>query len=76
MSTAKTEVHMQASSLSELAVCYGRLGAPSAKPPFARCEARLSIVIGWDASVVAQVIERSNELFTSPLGTWISFTSI
>jgi hypothetical protein len=36
----------------------------------------VGIVIGLDGVVVAPIFEHSYAMFTSPLGTWIPFTSI
>jgi hypothetical protein len=36
----------------------------------------VGIVIGLDGVVVAPLFEHSYAMFTSPLGTWIPFTSI
>ncbi len=36
----------------------------------------LSVVVAFDFFIVALLVERSFEMFTSPLGTWIPFASI
>jgi hypothetical protein len=69
-------VHAMASPLIAGALAYLYARCVAATTPLRVGAAFLGVVLVMDAGLVAPLVERSWEMFLSPIGTWIPFASI